>query len=74
VLVNNEGKMLVFSSPEAQDAYVEAFADWEQPYLDTERKSPPGFCRRVTLLSHIAVLKRVSSVRERRWEWGAHPI
>jgi hypothetical protein len=38
VLVNSEGKQLIFSSWEAQDAYVEAFADWERPGIDTEAK------------------------------------
>jgi len=38
-LYNSAGKFLVFSSPEAQEAYVEAFADWDKPYIDTRMKS-----------------------------------
>jgi excisionase family DNA binding protein len=39
VLANDKGQQLCFSSWEAQDAYVEAFADWERPGVDTEAKS-----------------------------------
>lgn len=39
VLVNDKGQQLCFSSAEAQEAYVEAFADWERPGFDTVAKS-----------------------------------
>jgi hypothetical protein len=65
VLVNSEGKQLCFSSWEAQDAYVEAFADWERSGFDVEAKyrSLPKELRSV----YYAGLKRAKAGEKPRY-------